>query len=167
MAESLKAQKARIKLEQEYQAALKMTASLSSQITDDINSQVDYRTELGQKMKEFNNDLSSQISGLSSSADITKQIQMMEYEKDKIASSYFGKNKAIGDAKQDSLDTAIEALRVEESHLQATEQVNSKAQEFAKSIGSGLDNMVSKMGSVPVLGGLISSMASKASSSIN
>lgn len=166
MAESLKAQKARIKLEQEYQAALKMTASLSSQITDDINSQVDYRTELGQKMKEFNNDLSSQVSGLSSSADITKQIQMMEYEKDKIASSYFGKNKAIGDAKQDALDTAIEALRVEESHLQATEQVNSKAQEFAKSIGSGLDNMVSKMGSVPVLGGLISSMASKASSSI-
>tara|TARA_Y100000385_G_scaffold170673_1_gene176756 strand:+ start:1329 stop:4694 length:3366 start_codon:yes stop_codon:yes gene_type:complete len=166
MAESLKQQKERIKLEQEYQAALKMSKSLSSEITDDINSQVDYRTALGQKMKEFNNDLSSQVSGLQSSADITKAIQSMEYEKDKIASSYFGKNKAIGDAKQAALETAIEALRVEESHLQATEQVNSKAQEFSKSIGSGLDNMVSKMGSVPVLGGLISSMASKASSSI-
>jgi hypothetical protein len=166
MAESLKAQKARIKLEQEYQAALSMTQSLSSAITDDLNSQVDYRTALGQKMKEFNADLSSQVSGLSSSADITKQIQTMEYEKDKIASSYFGKNKAVGDAKQDSLDIAIEALKVEESHLQATEQVNNKAKEFASSIGAGLDNMVSKMSSVPVLGGLISSMASKASSSI-
>ena len=166
MAESLKQQRERLRLEKEYAAALKMSKSLGSQITDDINSQVDYRTKMGQQMKGFNDNLSKQLSGLSSSADITKQIQSMEYEKDKIASSYFGKNKAIGDAKQDSLETAIEALRMEEKHLQATEQVNSKAQEFAKSIGSGLDSMVSKMASVPVLGGLISGMASKASSSI-
>jgi len=57
MAESLKQQKARIKLEQEYQSALKVSQSLIADIQSDIDSEIDYRTKLGQKIKEVNSEL--------------------------------------------------------------------------------------------------------------
>ena len=122
MAESLKQQKERIKLEQEYQNALKVSQSLIADIQSDIDSEIDYRTKLGQKIKEFNSELKSSVSGLSDSASITQEIQRIEAEKDRIASSHFGKNKAIGDAKIGILYTTLATLRTEEKLAQNTKK---------------------------------------------
>lgn len=166
MAESLKQQKERIKLEQEYQNALKVSQSLISDIQSDIDSEIDYRTKLGQKVKEFNSELKSSVSGLSDSASITQEIQRIEAEKDRIASSHFGKNKAIGDAKIDILDTTLATLRTEEKLAQNTEAVNKAAQQYQESIGGALDKMTGHLNQVPVLGGMLGSLAKKGADGI-
>jgi hypothetical protein len=166
MAESLKQQRERIKLEREYQAALKISQSLVSDIKDDIDAEVDYRTELGKKLKSFNSDLKSSVDGLSDSASITKEIQRIEAEKDRIASSHFGKNKAIGDKKQEILDTTLASLRVEEKLQQNTEAVDKAAQKYKDNIGGALDKMTQHLSQVPVLGGMLGSLAKKGADGI-
>lgn len=166
MAESLKQQKERIKLEQEYQSALKVSQSLISDIQSDIDSEVDGRTKLGKQLKDFNSELKSSVSGLSDSESITKEIQRIESEKDRISSSYFGKNKAIGDAKVDILDTTLATLRTEEKLAQNTEAVNKAAKQYEESIGGALDKMTGHLNQIPVLGGMLGSLAKKGADGI-
>lgn len=166
MAESLKQQKERIKLEQEYQSALKVSQSLISDIQSDIDSEIDGRTKLGKQLKDFNSELKSSVSGLSDSESITKEIQRIESEKDRISSSYFGKNKAIGDAKVDILDTTLATLRTEEKLAQNTEAVNKAAKQYEESIGGALDKMTGHLNQIPVLGGMLGSLAKKGADGI-
>jgi len=137
-----------------------------SDIKSDIDAEVDYRTELGKKLKSFNSDLKSSVGGLSDSASITKEIQRIEAEKDRIASSHFCKNKAIGDKKQEILDTTLASLRVEEKLQQNTEAVDKAAQKYKDNIGGALDKMTQHLSQVPVLGGMLGSLAKKGADGI-
>jgi hypothetical protein len=57
-----------------------MSSSLSNQITSALSSQVDFRTKLGKKVKEYYKDLESNISNLESSDDIAKELLRIEEE---------------------------------------------------------------------------------------
>ena len=80
MAESLKQQQERIKLEKEYQDSLKVSQSLLSAMAKDIDAEVDARTKLGKALKDFNRDLKSSVGSLSNSESITKEIQKLEQQ---------------------------------------------------------------------------------------
>lgn len=166
MAESLKQQQERIKLEKEYQDSLKVSQSLLSAMAKDIDAEVDARTKLGKALKDFNNDLKSSVSSLTDSESITKEIQKLEAQKTQIAQSYFGKNKVVGDKKQEILDITLQTLYVEEKIAQNTEAVDKKAQEYVNTIGGALDKMASHVSQIPILGGLLGGMATKAANSI-
>lgn len=166
MAESLKQQQERIKLEKEYQDSLKVSQSLLSAMAKDIDAEVDARTKLGKALKDFNRDLKSSVGSLSNSESITKEIQKLEAQKTQIAQSYFGKNKVIGDKKQEILDITLQTLHVEEKIAQNTEAVDRKAQQYVNTIGGALDKMASHVSQIPILGGLLGGMATKAANSI-
>ena len=166
MAESLKQQQQRVKLEQEYQAALNMSASLNTKISNDLKAQVDAAGDLADEMQSFVNDLNSSVSGLSDSASITKEILKLQSEQKTLSASITSENRALVLEKKFALDTAIEALRVEEKILQATENVDAQAKKYSESIGSWLDGVSAHARQIPILGGLLSSMADSLSSSI-
>jgi len=166
MAESLKQQQQRVKLEQEYQAALNMSASLNTKIANDLKAQVDAAGDLADEMQSFVNDLNSSVSGLSDSASITKEILKLQSEQKTLSASITSENRALVLEKKFALETAIEALRVEEKILQATENVDAQAKKYSESIGSWLDGVSAHARQIPILGGLLSSMADSLSSSI-
>jgi hypothetical protein len=166
MAESLKQQQQRVKLEQEYQAALNTSASLNTKIAKDLQKQVDAAGDLSDEMKSFVTGINSSVSGLSDTASITKEILKLENQQKTLTASITSENRALVLEKKDALDTAIEALRVEEKILQATENVDKQAQQYVNTIGGALDKMASHVSQIPILGGLLGGMATKAANSI-
>ena len=139
MAESLKQQQQRVKLEQEYQAALNMSASLNTKIAKDLKAQSDAAGDLSDEMKSFVTEINSSVSGLSDSVSITQEILKLENQQKTLTASITSENRRLVEEKKFALDTAIEALRVEEKILQATENVDKQAKQYAESIGSWLD----------------------------
>ena len=151
-------QRENLKIQKEYNEALKLSQSLSGQINSAIASQVDYRTKLGKKVKEYNDGLQSSISQLESSEDVAKKLNEIEQEKLRISKSYVGSNKAQGDAMLASLGIAQESLAVEHERLLAIEKVDGAAKSLAESMTGSLDGLLDKMDEIPLVGGLLKSL---------
>ena len=156
--EEAKLQREKLRIQKEYNEALKMSQSLSGQINDAISSQIDYRTEIGKKVKDYHKDLKSSISELNSSEDIAQKLVDIEAEKVRISQSYVGANKAQGDAMLAGLDIAEQSLSVEQERLLAIEKVDAAASELASTTNGALDGLLNKMDQIPVVGGLFKSL---------
>jgi len=152
-------QRESIRLEKEYQDSLKMSSSLSGQITSALNSQVDFRTQIGKKVKEHYRDLSSSIKQLETSEDIGKKIVEIEANNLKISKSYRGVNLEVGKQKMVANNLALEALKIAQAQQAAIEQVDEKATAFTNSLNEGIDSAFGMLKEIPVIGGLLSSLA--------
>jgi len=152
-------QRESIRLEKEYQEALKMSSSLSNQITSALSSQVDFRTKLGKKVKEYYKDLESNISNLESSDDIAKELLRIEEEKAKVSKNYFGTNEKVGKQKLQALSITEESLKVEQGRVGAIEEVAKRTEAFTDSLGSGLDSALSGFDAIPGIGSSLKNMA--------
>ena len=157
--EKAKQQRESIQLEKEYQDALRMSSSLSNQITSALNSQVDFRTQIGKKVKEHYKDLSSSIKQLETSEDIAKKIVEIENQSLAISKSHRGVNLAVGRQMIAANNIAAEALKTQQAMLSVTEKVADKTQQFTDALADGLDNALSSVGDIPVIGGMLSSIA--------
>ena len=93
-----KAEQAReaIKLEKDYQAALKMSESMQGAINKQLSKQIDYRTKLGSKVKSYITDLQKSVEGLQDANSVSEQVNKNQLEINRITKSYFGANKAVG-----------------------------------------------------------------------
>jgi len=163
-----KAEQAReaIKLEKDYQAALKMSESMQGAINKQLSKQIDYRTKLGSKVKSYITDLQKSVEGLQDADSVSEQINKNQLEINRITKSYFGANKAVGAEKIKALKLANEALVIEEDRLRATERVNQVAEDYSTKIGEGLDTIAQKIGNIPLFGGVLGGQAKKAANAI-
>ena len=153
-------QRETIRLQKEYNDALKMSQSFAGAINDAISSQIDYRTQLGKKVKDYHKDLKSSISELETSEDVAQKLVEIEAEKLRISQSYFGANKAVGDEMLKGLDIAEGALKAEQERLVAVERVDSATQDLASKAAGALDGLLDKAGEIPVIGGMFKSLMS-------
>jgi hypothetical protein len=153
-------QREKLQIQKEYNEALKLSQSLSSQINSAIESQIDYRTTLGKRVKDYNKDLQSSISQLETSEDVAKKLNEIEQEKLRISNSYRGSNLAMGNAMLASLDIAQQSLAVEHERLVAIERVNDAAEQLTNSMTGALDGFLGKMDEIPIVGGLFKSLLS-------
>ena len=151
-------QRETIRLQKEYNDALKMSQSFAGAINDAISSQIDYRTQLGKKVKDYHKDLKSSISELETSEDVAQKLVEIEAEKLRISQSYFGANKAVGDEMLKGLDIAEGALKAEQERLVAIEKVDAATQDLASKAASSLDGLLDKAGEIPVIGGMFKSL---------
>jgi hypothetical protein len=156
--EEARLQKEKLQIQKEYNEALKMSQSISGQINDAISSQIDYRTKIGKKVKEYHKDLKSSISELSTSEDVAKKLVEIEAEKVRISKSYVGANKAQGDAMLAALIPAEAGLKIEQERLIAIEKVRDGIDGLAEKASGALDGLLDKGGQIPVIGGLFKSM---------
>lgn len=151
-------QRETIRLQKEYNDALKMSQSFAGAINDAISSQIDYRTQLGKKVKDYHKDLKSSISELETSEDVAQKLVEIEAEKLRISQSYFGANKAVGDEMLKGLDIAEGALKAEQERLVAIEKVDAATQDLASKAAGALDGLLDKAGEIPVIGGMFKSL---------
>ena len=67
-----------LRLQSEYNEALKLSQSVTAAITKDLDEQIDKRTVLGKKVKDYLNDLRSSVNDLQTSEDVQKKIVEMK-----------------------------------------------------------------------------------------
>lgn len=159
-------QKESVRLQNDYNDALKFSASINKGILDGIDEEVDYRTKLGKKVKEYNDELKSSVSELTTSESISKKLIEIESEKERIGKSYFGSNKALGQEMLRSLKVAEESLNIEQQRLVAIEHVDKAATDLSESLSSSFDGLVSGARNIPVIGGLLGKLGGIGSSAI-
>ena len=162
----VKKQKESVRLQNDYNDALKVSASINKGIIDGIDDEIDYRTTLGKKVKDYNDELKSSVSQLSTSEDVAKKLVEIEAEKERIGKSYFGSNKAVGQEMLRSLAVAEESLNIEHQRLAITEKVNDAATQLSDSLSSSFDGMVSGASNIPVIGGLLGKLGGVGSNAI-
>jgi hypothetical protein len=73
-----KRQKENIRLQNEYNEALKISASMISSAAQSIDNEIDYRTTLGRRVKDYHNELKSSMTQLESSEDAAKKLVEMD-----------------------------------------------------------------------------------------
>ena len=155
--------KKQLETQLEYNEALKFSSSMQGAINKDLSKAQDYRTEQGKKMKEHIENLKQEVSSISSSSDaFQKQIEL-ENQNAKLAKSHFGANKAIGDAKIEANNIAMEGIALEGSRLSTIEKVNDAAQDMAQKLGGAFDGFVKGASEIPVIGGLLGGIGNMAS----
>jgi len=146
------ASKQDLKLQNDYNEALKLSQSVTAAITKDLDGQIDKRTVLGKKVKDYLNDLRSSVTELQTSEDVQKKIVENEKEIEKITKSYFGANKKVGEEKIKALQTVNRSLAIEGQRLDLIERVDEQAQELNNSLSSALDGFTDSIKEVPVFG---------------
>jgi len=155
--------KEQLRIQLEYNEALKFSSSMQNAINKDLSKAADYRTKQGKKMKDHIESLKKEVSSIHSSADAyEKQIQL-ENENIKLAKTHFGANKAIGNEKIKANKIAIEGLALEANRLATIEKVNDAAQDMAQSLGGAFDGFVQGASEIPVIGGLLGGIGNMAS----
>jgi hypothetical protein len=153
-------QKENIRLQNEYNEALKISASMISSAAQSIDNEIDYRTTLGRRVKDYHNELKSSMTQLESSEDAAKKLVEIENEKVRVASSYFGANLAVGREMLRALEIAEETLNIEQQKLAATEKVRDVADSLTQSFADSFDTITNGLNQIPVIGGMLSKVAS-------
>lgn len=145
--------KSKADLEKEYQDALKISSSMVGDLTKLIEANTNATKKKTSAEQGYQKSLKQMLDDSDNAASIQERIAIIEAQKEKISKNYFGKNKQIG-------ELMIANLNVQQNQLKAVDMVDKKAQNLSESLGSGLDSLHSKLGSIPVLGGLLQKVTS-------
>ena len=156
------ASKEQVRLQNEYNEALKFSASLTNAIKKDIDDTIDYRTKLGKKVKEYNKDLKQGISSLSDSESAYEKLLELEKEAGRLQKGAVGKHRDVNLKKLEAVNIAKETVGIEADNLATIEAVDDKAKELAQTMGGAFDGFVNGASQIPVIGGLLGSVGNMA-----
>ena len=145
-------QREQVRLQEEYNEAIKMSTSLSNILQTDIENTVNTTSALSEKGKTYLNDLKSSVSQLSSSEDISKKLVNIAAERTKLQSNSLGFNQTETDAIIQQLDAAERVLNIEEQKVLATEKVNEAAKKLSETMGGAFDGLVDGVRQIPLIG---------------
>ena len=145
-------QREQVRLQEEYNEALKMSSSISKAIQQDLDDSVNSNAALGEKAKTYLNDLKSSVSQLSSSKDIAKQLVSIEDEKVKLSQNQLGLSQAENDAILEQLNNAQKVLNIEQQRVLITEKVNQAATKLSETMGGAFDGLIANVKEIPVIG---------------
>ena len=152
------AQREQVRLQEEYNEAIKMSTSLSNKIQADIENTVNTTAALGEKAKEYLGDLKSSVSQLSSSADISKKLVNIAAERASLQSNSSRFNQTETDAILRQLAETERMLNLEEQMVFATEKVNEAATKLSEKMGGMFDGLVEGVKDIPVIGKALGSL---------
>ncbi len=156
--EMAKEQREQVRLQEEYNEALKMSSSISKSMQQDIKDAVNSNTALGEKAKTYLNNLKSSVGSLESSKDIAKQLVKIEDDKLKISQNQLGLSQAENDAILEQLNNAQKVLNIEQQRVLLTEKVNDAATKVSETMGGMFDGLVESVKEIPVIGKALGSL---------
>lgn len=151
-------QKEQVRLQEDYNEALKMSSSISKGIQTDIENAIKGRGRLNQKAKEYLGNLKSSISELQSSEDIAKKLVNIEKEKEKIGKNEYNLSQRANNVILAQLDAAQKILNVEHQIVAITEEVNEAATKLSETMGGTFDGLIEGIKDVPLVGKALSGL---------
>ena len=151
-------QREQVRLQEEYNEALKMSSSISKSMQQDIKDAVNSNSALGEKAKTYLNNLKSSVGSLESSKDIAKQLVKIEDDKLKISQNQLGLSQAENDAILEQLNNAQKVLNIEQQRVLITEKVNQAATKLSETMGGAFDGLIANVKEIPVIGKALGSL---------
>lgn len=160
------ASKEDIKLEREYQEALKISASSVSALQADLQKTLDSKKALNAETKAYLKNLQASVGSLDDSKSIAKQIldnekEIVRYKEGQVNVSKRARDIAISNLQQQNTSLGIYLKQQE-----AIERVSQKAEKLRDKLGEGVDKLAGYAKDIPFVGGLIGGMANRAAGSL-
>lgn len=145
-------QREQVRIQEEYNEAIKMSTSLSNKLQTDIENAVNTTAGLREKAQGYLSDLKSSVSTLSSSEDISKKLVNIAAEKAKLQNNEYGFTQTETDAILRQLDVTQRMLNLEEQKVLATEKVSEAAKKLSETMGGAFDGLVDGVKEIPIIG---------------
>lgn len=160
------ATKEQIKLEQEYQNAVKMSSSAVGALQADIQEVLNKKKNLNSETKKYLKGIQNANKGLTDSESIAKQIlkneqDIIKYKNGEIKVSNTAKNIAIQTLQQQN-----KSLGVYLQQQEAIDRVKEKSEQLNQKFGEGVDKLAGYTSQIPIIGTLFGGMAKKAANSL-
>jgi len=167
------ASKEDLKLEREYQAALKISASGVSALQANIKKLLDDKRALKKETKDYIKGLSDASKQLSGSESIGKQIVKNQNEINQLKKGEHKLQQGSNKFTKAGTAAAIKALEQQNMSLavygkqqEAIERVKEKAENLNSKYGEGVDKLAGYTSQIPIVGNLFGGMAKKAANSL-
>jgi hypothetical protein len=151
-------QREQVRIQEEYNDAIKMSSSLTRSLQSDIEDAVNTNSALGDAAKEYLNNMKASISSLSSSQDIAKQLVSIEQDKLKIQNNAFNLSQDENDELLRQLNIAERSLNIEQQRVLATEKVDAAAKKLSETMGSMFDGLNSSVKQIPLIGNALGAL---------
>ena len=151
-------QREQVRIQEEYNDAIKMSSSLTRSLQSDIEDAVNTNSALGDAAKEYLNNMKASISSLSSSQDIAKQLVSIEQDRLKIQNNAFNLSQDENDELLRQLNIAERSLNIEQQRVLATEKVDAAAKKLSETMGSMFDGLNSSVKQIPLIGNALGAL---------
>jgi hypothetical protein len=167
------ASKEDLKLEKEYQDALKISASGVGALQKNIELLLNKKRALKKETKQYINGIKEATKSLGDSESIGKKILSNQDEINKFKKGEHELQKGSNKFTKAGTAAAIKSLEVQNMSLsvygkqqEAIERVKDKAQNLNDKFGEGVDKLAGYTSQIPVIGGLLQGTANKAAASL-
>jgi hypothetical protein len=148
-------QKENIRLQTEYNEALKLSSSMSKNLTDGIDDTIKGHSRLSEKAKDYLTNLKSSVSELESSEEISKKLVDIDKEKEKLSSNFYNLSDRANAILLEQLQRTRDGLNIEQGRLHTIEKVNEAATKLSETMGGIFDGLVEDVKEIPVIGKLL------------
>ena len=162
-----------LKLEKEYQDALKISASSVGALQKNIEMVLNKKRALKKETKDYIKGIQDSTKALGDSESISKQILDNQDEINKLKSGEHDLQKGSNKFTKAGTAAAIKTLEVQNMSLsvygkqqEAIERVKEKAQNLNDKFAEGVDKLAGYTSNIPVIGGLLQGTANKAAASL-
>lgn len=149
-----------LKIQKEYEESLKVSQSLLGGLGKLIDANTGKAGKQNVALQKQNIAIKSILGEIESQEDLLEGIVKLQDKRANVDKNYFGINAKLRGAKKKELDIAVKYLMVENDKLNAIKGVDAQAQQLAEGLNSSLDGLVSGIGDIPIVGGLLSNIAS-------
>jgi len=164
MAINSQQQKEILKLQNEYNEALRISQSITGAIIQDLEDQINTTNDISNATKKYIQNLQSSVKTLEDSEDVQKQIVKNNKEINNLQRGITDANRKDVEARVAALQLTNEGLQIDLKRLDTIQKVDDAAQELAGSMGDAFDGLVDTFDNIPLVGGMLSKLGKKASS---
>ena len=149
-----------LRIQKAYEESLRVSQSLLGGLGKLIDDNAGKLVKGNKALNEQSKAVKSIIGGIESQEDLLEGVVKLQDKRANVDKNYFGINKKLREGKKKELDIAVQMLLAENDKLNAIKGVDAQAQQLAESLNSSLDGLMSGIGDIPLVGGLLSNIAS-------
>ena len=149
-----------LRIQKEYEESLKVSQTLLGDLGKLLHINSGKAEKGSGALSKQNKEIKSILSGIESQEDLLEGIIKLQDQRNTVDKRYFGINKKLRTGKKAELDIQIKSLTAENQKLNAINQVDGAAQQLRDSLTSSLDGLQDGLSNIPIVGGLLSSLAS-------
>ena len=149
-----------LRIQKEYEESLKVSQSLLTGLGKLIDANAGKAEKQNTALDKQNKAIKSILGEIESQEDLLEGIVKLQDKRANVDKNYFGINAKLRGAKKKELDLAVKTLLAENDKLNAIKGVDAQAQQLAEGLNSSLDGLISGIDQIPLVGGLLSNIAS-------
>ncbi len=153
-----------LKLQNEYNEALRVSQSIAGAIVQDLEDQINNTNDISSATKKYIQNLQSSVKSLEDSEDVQKQIIKNNKAINNLQRGITDANRKDVEQRVAALQITNEGLQLDLKRLTTIQKVDDAAQKLGSSMGDAFDGLVDTFDEIPLVGGMLSKLGKMGSS---